>query len=138
MKGQATFETIIAIGLLLIILVFSYTINSSKNSETKFTSTYLEAQKICYKIKNSINQVHSDGLGTVTRIDMPTKIDTSSYNITVNSTNQIVTINWENNSFSCVILTANVTNSTGHGSFSLNQSNKIIKNTDGVVIIENA
>ena len=130
MKGQTGLETLFGVSLLIIFLVFAFSVSVSKNSESQFTKTYLEAQKVCYEIKNIINQVSSDGFGTAIQFTMPNKIDSFDYNLTVDSNNKVLTLEWNGNLFSCTLLTKDVTN--GH----IQKGTIIFKNIDGVVKIE--
>ena len=135
MKGQAGIETLFGVSLLLIFLVFAFVTSVSKSSETQFAQTYLEAQKICYEIKNIINQISSYSFGAAVQVIIPNKIDSTDYNLTVDSNNKTLTIEWSNNLFSCTILTPNVTNNT-HNKFTIAKGTKTFKNSNGVVIIE--
>lgn len=129
MKGQTGLETLFGVSLLIIFLVFAFTVSVSKNSESQFTKTYLEAQKVCYEIKNIINQVSSDGFGTAIQFAIQNKIDSFDYNLTIDSDNKTLTLEWNGNLLSCTLLTKDVTNGP------IQKGTKIFRNIDGVVII---
>lgn len=134
MKSQTGLETLLVISLVIVVLVFAFVSYISKGSEVDFTQKHLEAQKICFEIKNIINQVASDGFGSAVKFNLPKKLITSDYNASIDSNNKIVTILWDKNSFSCSFFTQNVTNST-HNQFFLNKTS-VAKNSDGVVVIK--
>jgi len=129
MKGQAGIETVFGVSLLVIFLVFAFSISVSKSSESQFTKTYLGVQKVCYEIKNIINQVSSDGFGIATQFTIPNKIDSFDYNLTVDSNKKTLTLEWNGNLFSCTVLTKDVTNGP------IQKGTRIFRNIDGVVII---
>jgi len=135
MKSQTGLETLFVIGLVIVVLVFAVVSYISKGTEVDFAKRYLEAQKICFEIKNIINQVTSDGFGIAVKFNVPKKLVATDYNLSIDSESKTITISWDNNSFSCNFLTQNVTNST-HGKFFLNKVDNVAKNSDGIVIIK--
>jgi len=129
MKSQAGLETLFGVGLLLILLTFAFTFSLSKSSESKFASTYLEARKICEEIKTTINQVYANGFGFATSFNIPNKLASSDYNLTIFAANKTITLEWSGNLFSCTLFTPSVTNGT------ISKGLRTFKNVDGVVSI---
>ncbi len=135
MKSQSGFEVLIMSSIVIIILVFSVVSYVTKNSEVGFTRSYLSAQKICHETKSIINQISADGFGTAVKFTVPNQLEGSDFNLTVNSTNRIVAVEWNKNQYSCPLITQNATNST-HYVFTIQKGDNIAKNSDGNVFIQ--
>lgn len=135
MKGQIGLETIIIVAAIITLFIFSFMLYVNRTSDVGFVNTFLEAERICRTIENTINQVASDGHGTSVQINIPSKLESEDYNITIDSANRMIFIKLGNNIFSCQIITQNVTNST-HGLFDVKKGFNLIKNSGGNVIIE--
>lgn len=135
MKAQSGLETFVAVSIIIVIVILSLITYLTKSPEVEFTKGYLAAQKICYDVKNIINQVSADGFGSAVKFSVPNNLENLDFNLTVNSTTKIITIEWDKNLYSCTMLTQNVTNST-HLLFQLKKGEVVAKNIDGVVVIE--
>lgn len=135
MKAQTGLETLFVAGIGIVILLLAFLSYVSKSSEVNFTRNFLDAQKTCYEIKNIVNQISTNGFGSATKFTIPKKIGLADYNLTIDSPNKTITIEWDGNLFSCTALTQNITNGT-HGKFFLKEGDRIAKNSDGVVVIQ--
>lgn len=136
MKGQSGIEALMAVALIILLLIFSVVTYAKKRSEIDFTREHMEAQKICYEIKNTINQIFADGPGSNLVLNISNKLEGNDFNITVNAPDKIIAIEWDGNVFSCSITTQNVTNSTSSYIFNIGNGTRTIKNIEGVVTIE--
>lgn len=137
MKGQAGIETLLVFGFLIFLLAFAIVSYINRSSDIQSTREYLEANKICYSLKNIINQLASDSFGSSVKFNVPNKLELSDYNLTLYPQNRILVINWKKYSITCSIFTQNVTNSTGgiYTSFIVSKGDRLANNTDGVVFI---
>ncbi len=136
MKGQSGFEVLIAISLVLILLIFSIIAYVTKRGEVDFTREHIEAQTICFEIKNVINQIFSDGPGANLPLNVSSKLEDNDFNVTVNSPSRSISVEWKGNVFSCTMVVQNVTNSTFSKIFNIKSGTSTIKNVEGVVVIE--
>ncbi len=137
MKAQSGLETFIAVSIVIVILISSLVAYKIKNSEVEFTRVYFAAQNICFETKNIINQISVDGSGTAVKFSVPSMLENSDFNLTVNSTGKIIIVEWNSNLYSCTIITQNVTNSS-YPIFLINKGDNVVRNSNGVVIIEKA
>lgn len=125
-KSQAGMETIIAVGVVLLIFVFLsflvYYINSGKNDARERSF----AENSCQRISGAISDVYILGPGAEFDLDI-------SYNATFESGNLIYIESGEKETFcrSSVLFTDGANNT-----FSLKQGTIHIRNIDGAVVIK--
>ena len=123
-------------GFLFIILAATLVIYLNRSSEIANTEVFLSAKKVCSDLQTGINQAASNSFGFRINVEIPDRLLTRNYSITLDAINRTVLVKWGNFLYECPLAYQNVTNGSASFfpiSFGTNQ---IRTNDSGVVIIE--
>jgi len=135
MKGQLGLETLITLSILAFFLLIILVFQAARTEDVDYANSYLEARKICFNLRNTADDVFSSGNGTRTNFTLPERLNNQKdYQITVDSSENIARLTWENKTYSCLIL-VNVTNKT-HLYFEISKGENSAYNQEGSVVIE--
>lgn len=135
MKGQLGVETLIVLSFLIFFLLVIIVFYADRSQDVAYLNNYLEARKICFDLKNAIEDVTTLGNGTIINFSLPQMLNNEViYEVRVDSSQNIGRILWENRTYTCPIV-ANVTNRT-HLYFNISKGWNSIYNYEGRVIIE--
>lgn len=135
MKAQLSMEFMVFVSIAIVILTFSVYIYYVNISHANKSSIYLQASAICQQIKNSINNVITNGNGVIASFDLPNNLKGDNYTATVYGLERSIEISFDSQAIYCNIVTVNVTNSTDSTTFQLNFGTNTVQNSGGKVII---
>lgn len=133
-KGQLELEMLIAMAILTFFLVSFLVFYMVKEKDVFYLNNYLEARKICFDLKNTVENIFSGGNGTRINFTIPEKLNGQDYKIKVDSSAKIIRISWDDKVYSCFV-SANVSNKT-HVYFEIPKGKNFGYNYEGSVLIE--
>lgn len=126
LKGQVSFEVLIALAILSLIFLFAFTSYIEKETEVGWSENFLDAKRECYEISSLINRVRVNGVNFVERSSFNT------YKIRVNGDLRSIEVSWDSSTTYCMFPTVNVTNTT-HQRFDVFGNYKIFNDGTNVV-----
>ncbi len=134
MKGQSSIEMIIMVGIVLIFFGISFAWYINSNIDIIKSSEILKAKELCREVGDVINNVIATGMNTVDKFTLPSRLDSTNYNLTIFAPSRVVHVAVKGAGIYCSVLTTNVTNGT-NSIFELKPGNYKAKNMNGVVNI---
>ncbi len=133
-RGQSTIETMFAIGVVLFFVTMLYGfLIYPRIDQTNNTQRLYAAKNTCSDLSTAINNVAYNGNGFSQKAALSATLSGARYNITVYS--QIIEVSWENRAIFCQFRARNITYIGKYPPFSLNTTDHLLNNSNGVVNI---
>jgi len=133
-RGQSTIETMFAIGVVLffVSMLFVFLIYPRIDQTNNLQRVYA-AKNTCNDLSTAINNVAYNGNGFSQKAALSATLSGARYNITIYD--QLIEISWENRAVFCQFRARNITHASKYPPFSLNTTDHILNNSNGVVKI---
>ncbi len=123
-----------AIGVVLFFVSMIYVfLIYPRVDQTNSLQRIYSAKNTCSDLSTAINNVAYNGNGFSQRAALSATLSGARYNITVYG--QLIEISWENRAVFCQFRARNITHAGKYPPFSLNTTDHILNNSNGVVKI---
>jgi hypothetical protein len=133
-NGQASIETIISMGFVLIFILLFYTfLVNPRMQQSNLMQNRYSAQNICDDLSDAITLVAYNANGYTQKVSLPATLRGAQYNITVYPT--LLSLEWAKNSLFCSFAAKNITYSGKFPPFTLDLTEHLLNNSNGVVKI---
>jgi len=127
MKGQAAFEFLVYVGIVVLIMAYFLWNNLSLQNQAMHTKIDAEAKKLCNTIAFEINSAVRSGDGYNRNFFVPNSFSGIT-DFTINVDEYSVFVDWNDKSTSCSIIVKNITNTNV-----INKGYNFIENKDGYI-----
>ena len=129
MKGQAAFEFLVYVGIVVLIMAVFIWNSLSLQNQSMYTKIDVEEKKLCDTIAFEINSAVRSGYGYHRKFFVPNSFSGIT-DFTISVSEYSVFIDWGGKSVSCSIIIKNITNTNV-----INKGFNIIENKEGTISV---